>query len=119
MTLEDLGRYKVEVRDAMEITYRDYKLTSSGAPSSGAVALNIMKTVEGYSQFGTEALLNLSTHRFDEAVRFGYGAVSVALAFNHSELMAPNSEQNLVIRPSAILSMHFSCKCFSRPRLRR
>ena len=76
MTLDDLASYKAVSRAPVAINYRGYKLTSCGAPSSGAVALNILKTVEGYSDFGWASTLNLSTHRLDEAMRFGYGAVS-------------------------------------------
>jgi len=32
-----------------------------------------MKIIEGYSDIGEAATLNLSTHRFDEALRFAYG----------------------------------------------
>ncbi|OCL02534.1 gamma-glutamyltransferase 1 [Glonium stellatum] len=73
MTLEDLRNYTVALRKPAQIEYRGYKLTSCSAPSSGEVALSVMKIVEGYSQFGDPAMVNLSTHRLDEAIRFGYG----------------------------------------------
>ena len=73
MTLEDLANYTVAIRKPAQITYRDYKLTACSAPSSGEVALSVMKTVEGYQGFGDPASLNLSTHRLDEAMRFAYG----------------------------------------------
>ena len=75
MTLQDLKNYSVAIRKPAQITYRGYKLTACSAPSSGEVALSVMKTVEGYQDFGEAALLNLSTHRLDEAIRFGYGEV--------------------------------------------
>ncbi|KAL9621989.1 MAG: hypothetical protein Q9160_003651 [Pyrenula sp. 1 TL-2023] len=74
MTMADLANYGVTVREPLQIEYREYKITSCGAPSSGAVVLQTMKTVEGYSNFDTGDLINLDTHRLDEAVRFGYGA---------------------------------------------
>ena len=77
MTMEDLARYSVAVRDPIQVSYRGFKLTSSGSPSSGAIALNALKVVEEYSDFGSPSSLNLSTHRFDEAIRFGYGLVSL------------------------------------------
>ena len=46
-----------------------------GAPSSGVVSLSILKIVEGFSDIGWDASLNLSIHRIDEAMRFGYGMV--------------------------------------------
>jgi gamma-glutamyltranspeptidase/glutathione hydrolase len=73
MTLEDLANYTVAIRDPASITYRDYKIRSCSAPSSGIVAMSAMKIIEGYSDIGEAATLNLSTHRFDEALRFAYG----------------------------------------------
>lgn len=75
MTLQDLKNYTVAIRKPASITYRDFKLTSCSAPSSGEVALSVLKTIEGYPDIGNPAALNLSTHRLDEAIRFGYGEV--------------------------------------------
>ena len=75
MTLEDLKNYSVAIRKPAQITYRDYKLTACSAPSSGTVALAAMKIIEGYTDIGEAATLNLSTHRLDEAFRFAYGEV--------------------------------------------
>jgi len=75
MTLQDLKNYSIAIRKPAQITYRKFKLTACSAPSSGEVALSVMKTVEGYQGFGEEAMLNLSTQRLDEAIRFGYGEV--------------------------------------------
>ena len=77
MTLEDLENYSAVSRKAVEIDYRGYRIIGCGAPASGAVALSVMKTVEGYDGFGYDETLNLSTHRLDEAIRFGYGAVCI------------------------------------------
>lgn len=73
MTMEDLKNYTVAIRPPANITYRGYKLFSCSAPSSGEVALSVMKTVEGYTDFFGTDNVNLSTHRLDEAIRFGYG----------------------------------------------
>jgi gamma-glutamyltranspeptidase/glutathione hydrolase len=73
MTMQDLKKYTVAIRKPIEVEYRGYKLHSCGAPSSGPVALAVMKVVEGYKDFGLATSLNLSTHRLDEAIRFGYG----------------------------------------------
>jgi gamma-glutamyltranspeptidase/glutathione hydrolase len=48
MTLQDLSNYTVLVKEPIQIDYRGYKLYSTGAPSSGAVALSTLKTIEGY-----------------------------------------------------------------------
>lgn len=75
MTLEDLRNYNIALRKPAQIDYRGFQLTACSAPSSGTVALSVMKTVEGYSDFGQAAAINLSTHRLDEAIRFAYGEV--------------------------------------------
>lgn len=73
MTLEDLRNYTVALRTPSTIKYRGYKLSSCSAPASGVVALAVMNIVSGYDDMGDPAALNISTHRLDEAMRFGYG----------------------------------------------
>ena len=77
MTVGDLKNYTVATRNVAEIDYRGFKITSTGAPSSGAVALSILKVVEGYDNFFAPGFVNISTHRLDEAMRFGYGEVGM------------------------------------------
>jgi gamma-glutamyltranspeptidase/glutathione hydrolase len=81
MTLEDLKNYTVAIQEPLSINYRDFKITSTSAPSSGEVVLSVLNAISGYSGFGEEALLNLSTHRLDEAIRFGYGQVCLYSRF--------------------------------------
>ena len=73
MTTDDLARYDVVSKKPVNIEYKGFKLYGCGAPASGAVALSVMKVLEGYEDFGQTHTLNLSTHRLDEALRFGYG----------------------------------------------
>lgn len=73
MTMEDLANYKVASRTPVKINYKGFHLHGCGAPASGAVALSVMKVLEGYEDFGQSHTMNLSTHRLDEAIRFGYG----------------------------------------------
>lgn len=73
MTLDDLKHYTVAIRPHAKTTYRGYNLHSVSAPASGTVALSILKILEGYPDIGSPEALNLSTHRLDEAIRFGYG----------------------------------------------
>jgi gamma-glutamyltranspeptidase / glutathione hydrolase len=75
MTLNDLQSYKVVVRKPLSTTYRNLRLTTTGAPSGGAVTLTIMKILEGYAETGKTSHLNLTTHRFDEAMKFAFGEV--------------------------------------------
>lgn len=72
MSMEDLRNYSVIVREPLQIKYRDYRLFAGSAPSSGPVALSVMKTMEQYSDFGETETVHLSTHRLDEALRFAY-----------------------------------------------
>lgn len=73
MTMSDLSNYTVAIRPPAEIEYRGYKIKSCSAPASGTVALSILKILEGYDDIGSAGAVNLSTHRVDEAIRFGYG----------------------------------------------
>ncbi|KAJ6033179.1 uncharacterized protein N7446_008529 [Penicillium canescens] len=74
MTLDDLSNYTVAIRNISQIDYRGYKVTSTSAPSSGNVAMSILKILGTYKDFfATEEDVHLSTHRMDEAMRFGYG----------------------------------------------
>ncbi|BDD55489.1 hypothetical protein MPDQ_006061 [Monascus purpureus] len=73
MTLEDLEKYTIAIRDIAQIDYRGYRITSTPAPSSGIVALSVLKILETYDDFFAPGNFNLSAHRMDEAMRFGYG----------------------------------------------
>ena len=75
MTIKDLKDYKVAIRKPAQIQYRDFKITSCAAPSSGVVALATMKILEGYGDFGHEDALNISTYRLNEAMRWAYAEV--------------------------------------------
>lgn len=76
ISMDDLANYALAIREPKQITYRDFRIFTTGSPTSGGVVLNILKTLEGYDDIGDPSRLNVSLHRVDEAVRFGYGAVS-------------------------------------------
>ncbi|KAL8688884.1 MAG: hypothetical protein Q9218_005314 [Villophora microphyllina] len=73
MTMEDLAEYAVITRLPVEIDFHGHRVLGCGVPGSGAVALSILKTVEGYEDFAHSEMVNLSAHRLVEAMRFGYG----------------------------------------------
>lgn len=75
MTMEDLRNYTVVTRNISQVDYRGCTVTSTTAPSSGVVAMSILKILDSYADFFSEHMVNLSTHRMDEAMRFGYGEV--------------------------------------------
>ena len=73
MTTDDLAKYDIIAKPPVSIDYKGFRLHGCGAPASGTVALSVMKVIEGYEDFGQSHTMNLSTHRLDEAIRFGYG----------------------------------------------
>lgn len=73
MTLHDLQNYEVITRDVANVTYRGVELHGMGAPAGGAVCLNILKIMEQYDPEDWKDI-NLTWHRFDEAMRFAYSA---------------------------------------------
>ncbi|KAF2863187.1 gamma-glutamyltranspeptidase [Piedraia hortae CBS 480.64] len=73
ITMADLKNYTVEIREPATIDYRGFRIHSGTAPSSGAVALSVMKIIEGFNGMGRASQINMSTHRLDEAMRFAYG----------------------------------------------
>ena len=114
MTLDDLKNYTVAIRKPAQISYRDYKLTSCSAPSSGTVALSVMKTVEGYSDFGELSAINISTHRLDEAIRFAYGEVGFVDFVIRSSLLILSSVRTWETHHSSRVLMYISRKCSTR-----
>lgn len=78
LTLEDLRRFQVLFRDAHAIEYRDkYRVWTTSAPSSGAVLLSILKTMEHFPDTPYEMDDVLHTHRLIEATKFSYGERSM------------------------------------------
>ena len=75
MTLEDLANYTVSARPVVQIEYKGYRLSSVSAPASGAVALQMLKTMEGYNTTLEGETEELSTHQMVESMRFAYAAV--------------------------------------------
>ena len=73
MTLDDLKNYKVLSREVFGVNYRGAELYGVGAPANGAVCLNILKIMEQYD-LADQKDVNLTMHRYDEAMRFAYGA---------------------------------------------
>ena len=73
MTMEDLAKYDILSKMPVTIDYKGFRLHGCGAPASGAVALSVLKVLEGYEELVQSDTMNLSTHRLDEAIRFGYG----------------------------------------------
>ncbi|KAL9610943.1 MAG: hypothetical protein Q9167_004385 [Letrouitia subvulpina] len=73
IVLKDLQDYSVTIRRPVQIDYHGFRVLACGVPASGAVPLSVLKTLEGYKNFASLETVNLSAHRLDEAMRFGYG----------------------------------------------
>lgn len=74
MTMEDLKDYSLKIRNNSQITYRGYKLTAPSAPTSGTVALHMLKILDGFNDFDMDEKRNISTHRLVEAMKWAYAA---------------------------------------------
>ena len=68
MTHEDLVNYKVNVSRAIEGTYRDLKVYTSRAPTSGPVLLHMLNLMEKYD-LPTEGRTVVNVHRLVEAMK--------------------------------------------------
>lgn len=68
MTNGDLENYSVKVDHALQGTYRDKKVYTSHAPTSGPVLLHILNILERYDLIG-EGQTGLNIHRFIEALK--------------------------------------------------
>jgi len=116
MTLEDLANYTVALRRVNNITYGDYVIHATSAPSSGGIALATLNTVSGYGDFFNPGTVNLSTHRLDEAMRFAYGArtdfgdpLFVAnLSRFEEELLSPETGADIRAKISNVQSYNVS-----------
>ncbi|KAJ7870442.1 gamma-glutamyltranspeptidase [Mycena leptocephala] len=75
ITTHDLANYSAIVREPVNITYRNSRIFSTVAPSSGAVVLSALKIFEAYRGNYTDSdpEINVTTHRLIEATRFAYG----------------------------------------------
>ncbi|KID88821.1 Gamma-glutamyltranspeptidase [Metarhizium guizhouense ARSEF 977] len=73
LTLSDFKNYKVISRPVKNVTYRGLHLYTIGTPASGSITLNILKIMEQFDVADSKDT-NLTSHRFVEAMRFGYGA---------------------------------------------
>lgn len=74
LDLADLQRFRVLFRAAQSIDYRGrYRIWSTTAPSSGAVLLSALRTLENYPDRPYDRHDVLQTHRAIEAAKFAYG----------------------------------------------
>ena len=74
ITMDDLRSYRVLVRMARSITYRNtYRIWATSMPSSGSVVLSALKTMEHFPDIPYDPNDVLHTHRLIEATKYAYG----------------------------------------------
>ncbi|PCH43856.1 gamma-glutamyltranspeptidase [Wolfiporia cocos MD-104 SS10] len=71
---EDLENYKVHVEPALQGTYRGRKIYTTHAPTSGPVLLHMLNLMEHYNNLIEDGRTPLNTHRYIEAMKFGFAA---------------------------------------------
>ena len=112
MTLEDLANYTVAVRPVVQIEYKGYRLSSVSAPASGAVALQMLKTMEGYNTTLEGESEELSTHHMVESMRFAYAAVSLlSIQQRNTNTDDEHSARILVILNTSLVCSRMSMIC--------
>lgn len=74
MTLQDLANYTIASRYVDNITYGDFVLHATSAPSSGGICLAALNTLSGYEDIFYPDNINLSTSRLNEAMKWAYAA---------------------------------------------
>ncbi len=81
MSLEDLANYKVEVREPVSSTYRDYTIYSLPPASSGGTHLiEILNILENFDFEGVEINSAPYIHRFSEAFKMAFADRSKYMA---------------------------------------
>lgn len=70
MTIDDLKNYEVISRPVLNMTFHGYNLFGMGAPASGAVTFNILKTMEKLTTGDRDQTI----HNYIESMKFAYGA---------------------------------------------
>lgn len=89
MTLNDLAGYAIVEREPVSIDFDGYKLYATSAPSSGAVVLSALETLNQYKDRDT-AGYDLITHRLIEATKFGGSCLAKEwIAFHLTLTMLP------------------------------
>ncbi|KAF5346019.1 hypothetical protein D9758_013875 [Tetrapyrgos nigripes] len=75
LAANDLTSYQAIVRIPNNITYRNFRIFSTVAPSSGSVVLSTLKVFEGYNSSATDTdpKFDVTLHRLIQATKFGYG----------------------------------------------
>ncbi|KAF9770969.1 hypothetical protein IL306_011442 [Fusarium sp. DS 682] len=72
ITLDDYKNYNVISREVLHAEYKGYDVYGIPSPAGGAVSLNILNTMNGYTHQDEDR--NTTLHIYIEAMKFAYGA---------------------------------------------
>ncbi|KAG5659308.1 hypothetical protein KAF25_000510 [Fusarium avenaceum] len=72
ITLDDYKNYEAISREVLQTEYKDYNVYGISSPAGGAVSLNILNTMNGYTHQDEDR--NTTLHIYIEAMKFAYGA---------------------------------------------
>ncbi|RKL11945.1 Gamma-glutamyltransferase [Fusarium oxysporum] len=72
ITLDDYKNYDVISREVLHTEYKGYDVYGISSPAGGAVSLNILNTMNGYTHKDEDR--NTTLHIYIEAMKFAYGA---------------------------------------------
>ncbi|KAI0743604.1 gamma-glutamyltranspeptidase [Daedaleopsis nitida] len=74
LTHQDLENYEVEVKHALEGSYRGRKIYTPHAPTSGPVLIHMLNLMEHYPDLVNDGRSLTNVHRLIEAMKFGFAA---------------------------------------------
>ena len=71
-----MASYSIKTYPALSLPYGPYTLFSTSSPSSGAIALAILNTLQHYpaTPYTRDPNPSLTTHRLTEALKFAYAS---------------------------------------------
>ncbi|KAF4494339.1 gamma-glutamyltransferase [Fusarium agapanthi] len=72
ITLDDYKNYDVISREVLHTEYKGFHVYGISSPAGGAVSLNILNTMNGYTHQDEDR--NTTLHIYIEAMKFAYGA---------------------------------------------
>ncbi|SCV56883.1 related to gamma-glutamyltransferase [Fusarium fujikuroi] len=72
ITLDDYKNYDVISREVLRTEYKGHDVYGISSPAGGAVSLNILNTMNGYTHQDEDR--NTTLHIYIEAMKFAYGA---------------------------------------------
>ncbi|KAF4993307.1 hypothetical protein FGRMN_6574 [Fusarium graminum] len=72
ITLDDYNNYQAISREVLQTEYKGYNVYGISSPAGGAVSLNILNTMDGYTHQDEDR--NTTLHIYIEAMKFAYGA---------------------------------------------